>query len=522
VREKIHFYIYLAGLCLIAFFLPLSEFIISAAIFMLLTNWFAELNFKTKFKRLFEDKSVLIFLLIFFVHIIWLINTHNFGYALKDIRIKLPLLALPVIFATSFKLNYKQIYLICVFFIFGVLISSVVGVLMHHRELFSQGDFNVRQLSVFISHIRLSLMSSFSIMLIIYFWAKKIFITNIYLKIFSFTILLWFLIFLGLVEGFTGIFALLTAGIFVILLKGFYSKNINSKIAFISLGVLIPVISFWGVFNEIRHFYKPTADNTLLEVTAGGNNYFHDTTVCMLENGNPVYINICEKELHWAWAKRSNVGLDKTDSKGNPILHTLIRYLASKGLPKDAEAVLSLHDEDIMNIENGITNYRFAQPKIISDRVYEIIWQLDYYLKGGNPSGHSLSQRIEYLKYGLILSYRYFFNGTGTGDIDDAFKALYIEKKSELEPQFRHRTHNQFITFFASFGVFGFLLIIIGMFYPIFKNLENLNWSFFSFMIIIILSMFSDETLETATGVAFFSFFYCLFIWGRENQVENK
>ncbi|MFQ3580006.1 MAG: O-antigen ligase family protein, partial [Bacteroidales bacterium] len=255
---------------------------------------------------------------------------------------------------------------------------------------------------------------------------------------------------------------------------------------------------------------------------AGGNSYYHDTTAGMLENGNPVYINICEKELHWAWGKRSNVGLDKTDAKGNPILHTLIRYLASKGLPKDAEAVLSLSNEDIMNIENGIPNYRFAQPKLISDRIYKIIWQMDYYLKGGNPSGHSLSQRVEYLKYGLILSYRNFFKGTGTGDIDDEFKALYIEKHSVLEPQYRHRTHNQFVTFFATFGIFGFLLIIFGMFYPIFKNLENLNWLFISFMIIILLSMLSDDTLETSTGVVFFSFFYALFIWVKQKNIEIK
>lgn len=522
MREKIHFYIYLAGLCLIAFFLPLSEYITSASIFLLLTNWLAELNFKTKIKRLFENKSVIIFLLIFFVHIVWLINTQNFDYALKDIRIKLPLLALPVIFASSSKLYSKQIHLIGAFFILGVLISTLVGLMIHHRELFTYGGFNVRQLSVFISHIRLSLMCSFSIMLLIYFWSKRIFITNIYLKILSIGVSLWFLIFLALVEGFTGIVALLIAGIFVILVKGFYSKNKNAKIAYISLGVLIPVISLVFVFNEIRHFYKPTADNTLLHVTAGGNAYYHDTTAGMLENGNPVYINICEKELHWAWAKRSNVGLDKTDAKGNPILHTLIRYLASKGLPKDAEAVLSLSNEDVLNIENGIPNYRFAQPKMVSDRIYKIIWQLDYYFKGGNPSGHSLSQRLEYLKYGLIISYRNFFKGTGTGDIDDEFKSLYVEKHSFLEPQYRHRTHNQFITFFATFGVFGFLLVIIGMFYPIFKNLENLNWPFFSFIIIILLSMLSDDTLETSTGVVFFSFFYALFIWVKQNEVECK
>lgn len=520
-REKVHFYIYLSGLIIIAFFLPLSEYIPNAAIFLLLANWILEFNFKEKIKRIWLDKTVIVFLLIFFVHVLWLWNTSNFDYAFKDIRIKLSLLALPIIISSSEKLNIRQLHLILYSFIVGVLLSTVWGMLAAYQNLSQSNIFNIRNLSIFISHIRLSLMISFSILIIIYFWSKRILPQNLFVRITAAIILIWFFAFLILLQGFTGITALVVAGWFVIGVKAYYEKKKSKKIIYLVIFLLIPILVIVFIWLQIKEFYKPTSTNKLLEYTSAGNPYYHAEQSGMLENGNLVYINICEKELQWAWSRRSKLSLDSKDAKGQELLHTLIRYLSSKGLNKDAEGVFALTDADVYNIENGCTNYRFTGRAKIQHRIYTIIWQIDYYLKGGNPSGHSITQRIEYLKYGIILSYHYFLTGIGTGDIDDAFKLLYIEKRSEIEPQFRHRTHNQFISFFVSFGVFGFILILLGIFYPIFYKIDNLSWPIISFLIIVFLSMLSDDTLETTTGALFFSYFYSLFMWGfcKDNHV---
>ena len=136
------------------------------------------------------------------------------------------------------------------------------------------------------------------------------------------------------------------------------------------------ILIFLGI--QIKMFYTPTTERTEVpKFTANGNPYYNDPDSRLIENGNLIYADICEKELYSSWSLRSKMNLSKTDEKGQSLLHTLIRYLSSKGLRKDAEGVAALSDEDIINIENGKTNYRFAGHRSLNQRIYNIIWQID-------------------------------------------------------------------------------------------------------------------------------------------------
>ena len=286
-------------------------------------------------------------------------------------------------------------------------------------------------------------------------------------------------------------------------------------------GILIiaplSILLYLGV--QIKRFYTPEdKEQKILQFTAGGNLYYTDTSSHLIENGNYIYRNICEKELQAAWNKRSKMNLSENDLRGQSLLHTLIRYLTSKGLNKDAEGVAELSDKDIMNIENGKTNYRFIVNGGISQRIYNILWQLDVYAKGSSPSGHSITQRFEYLKYGLILAKRNFWFGTGTGDLDDEYKSLYIERRSDLEPQYRHRAHNQYLTFYVSFGILGAILCLVAWFYPVISDYKTKSYYFLVFFLIASLSMLTDDTMETTTGAVFISYFYSLYLWGKKES----
>jgi len=516
VREKIHKYIYLTGLCIIAFFLPLSEYITNAAILLTITNFLVELNFKKKLIKLIQDKTILVFLLLFLTHLIWLINSENLGFAFSALRIKLPLLALPVVIGTSNALPRKKINLICSIFIGGVLISSLSGLLSNFGIIFKTDTANARNLSIFISHIRLSLMICMSAILILYFMYKGL-LKNLALKIVAVIILAWFIVFLIMVQGFTGLISLTVVGLIVFGIRSFREGNKVKKAIMITVLFLIPAVMIGYLGIQIKRFYTPTVDKTDFPLfTEYGNPYYHDKESGLLENGNLIYVDICEKELNSAWSSRSQLSLSGKDEKGQVLKHTLIRYLTSKGLRKDAEGVAALSEEDIKLIEKGNTNYRFAKHKSLNQRIYNIIWQVDVYAKGGNPSGHSITQRIEYLKYGSILAYRNFWLGTGTGDLDDEYKELYIERASQMDPQYRHRAHNQYLTFFICFGITGALLCLFAWFYPAIVEWKSKNFYFFVFFLIAILSMFTDDTLETTTGVVFVAYFYSLFLWGEK------
>ncbi len=516
MREKIHKYIYLVGLCIIAFFLPLSEYITNAAILLTIANFLVELNFKRKLSRLFNDKTILIFLLIFLTHLIWLINSENLEFAFRDIRVKLPLLALPIVIGTSDALSRKRINVICFIFIGGVLLSSLSGLLSKFGIIFKTDTENVRNLSLFVSHIRLSLMICLSIILFFYFVYEGV-IQNTYLKVLAVIVVGWFVAFLIMVQGFTGLTALTVVGLIVFGIRSFKERNRIKRLVMITILFLVPIsiVGYLGI--QIKRFYTPTVKKTDYPLfTENGNPYYHDRESGILENGNLVYVDICEKELNSAWSTRSKLSLSGNDEKGQILKHTLIRYLTSKGLRKDAEGVAALSEEDIKLIEKGKTNYRFAKHKSLNQRIYNIIWQIDVYSKGGNPSGHSITQRIEYLKYGSILAYRNFLFGTGTGDLDDEYKSLYIERDSQIDPQYRHRAHNQYLTFYISFGIFGALLCLFAWFYPAIIEWKSKNFYFFVFFLIAMLSMFTDDTMETTTGVVFIAYFYSLFLWGEK------
>ena len=173
MRKRIHSTIYFVGLLLIAFFMPLSMFVTNASILLIVANWFVEGRYPAKWERIKENKGILVFCVIFLAHLLWLVNTSNFDYALSDLRIKLPLLALPIAIGTSEALSMKRLNTILLVFVSGVFVASVAGFC---AKFFDDGT-NYRSLSLFISHIRLSLMICLSVFVLGYFVGRKIFFT---------------------------------------------------------------------------------------------------------------------------------------------------------------------------------------------------------------------------------------------------------------------------------------------------------------------------------------------------------
>ncbi|HPG74458.1 MAG TPA: hypothetical protein PLM49_09235, partial [Bacteroidales bacterium] len=96
----------------------------------------------------------------------------------------------------------------------------------------------------------------------------------------------------------------------------------------------------------------------------------------------------------------------------------------------------------------------------------------------------------------------------------------YSELNSSLQEPFRHRAHNQILTFYISFGALGGILCLIAMFFPIILENQRSKYFIYMFFAIAFISMLNEDTLETATGSAFFAYFYSLFLWGFNDTTE--
>jgi hypothetical protein len=510
-HSKLYFYL----LTLTAVCLPISKFALSVSMVSLLVNYIIELDFKRKFDALKRDKSILIFTLIFFIHILWLINTHNFKYAFHDIGNKAILLLYPIIIGTSEKISKHWIKIILMWFAAALLVSSLISTSIL-VGIIGNGVADVRDISPFMSHIRLSLLVNMGVFSLSYLLFSGRFELLKWESFLYILIIFWFIVFLFLLKSLTGliIFSLV---LFVSLLyiSNHFKKSFHKAALRI---VLICVVLIIGIFitRSINRFYlvKNIDIENLESTTLSGNQYKHYKTRKEIENGNYVWLNLSFKELKQEWEKRSDVSFEGVDFKNQKLRVTLIRYLTSKGFKKDSVGISKLFDRDIQNIEKGMANYIYQNKYALYPLLYKVIWEIDVYKKGNNPAGNSITQRIEFLKAAKGIIADNFYFGVGTGDVNDCFNKQYKLIKSKLPKKKRLRAHNQYVTFLLTFGIFGFLFLFSAMFYPVYKKKGLSNYLFLVFFIIVLLSFINEDTLETQIGVTFFSYFYSLFLFG--------
>ncbi len=514
-----HRNIYLAGLILLAVSLPLSLFGLSLSVFILSINWLLEGQFKRKIKVLKERKSILIFMSFWLIHVIWLLNTNNSVYGFHDLKIKLPLFFLPLIIGTTESLNRKEIKWIFTFFILAVFISTLISM----GVLAGMGGYEIRdmrEISIFVSHIRLSLYVVISLFFILLNLINTGTEEKILLKVFEISLLLWFVFFLFILKSLTGLIVLGVVGAgFGLYLIFRLSPSRKKTIIIFVLAFGFFIVS-GTLIRYFQRFYNVEEINTeqLDEYTENGNPYTNNLKDKHVENGHYLWLYVSEDELRKEWNERSNIDFDGRDLGGQRIKTTLIRYLSSKGLRKDSAAVASLSPEEISNIEKGVANYLFINKKSMYSYFYKVLWQFEEQRLGSNPSGHSVIQRFLHLKAGLAILKENFWFGVGTGDVPDAFAEYYERINSPLAPDVRHRAHNQFVTLFLTFGIFGFLWAVFALFYPVFKENGLKNPYFVIFISVSVFSLLTEDLFETSAAAMSFAFFYSIFLFRSENE----
>lgn len=100
--------------------------------------------------------------------------------------------------------------------------------------------------------------------------------------------------------------------------------------------------------------------------------------------------------------------------------------------------------------------------------------------------------------------------GFGIGDVQNELVECY-KTKSELLLDLTYNSHNQYLSYFLSTGVFGFLLLFIIMLKTIIDSKKNNNILLLSITIFFAFCMLFENILERQSGVILFSFYICLF-----------
>ena len=539
-------YFYLVGLILTVVSLPTSRFGLSVSLFYLLVLWmllgldmrsinkmYLEkpfvsrillriafsfkgiwYNIKARFSDFMHNKVAVVMASMYVMHLIGLIYTSDFPSAFHDLRIKLPLLLIPLVLSSMKPLNEKQFNTVLWFFIGSVFFVTVLGTVKFIRR-----DFvDVRELSPFINYIRLSLCIVFSIFILGYYLVKRNY--SLIIKSIMVFMIIWFLWQITIFESITSILVIAALCFVLTMYFVFRSKNTNVKICVVVAIVVVAAVAIYLPYKVVNDYMSPAkVDVAQLDThTKLGNPYVFDTVNFGVEDARYVGLYLSKKEMLDAWNKRS---VKKINNEYDDGYHALVRYLTSKDLRKDAEGIERLTENDIRNIENGIANYNYIENPGFKTRIMKVMIAYRNYERSGDANGSSVFQRVEYIKasLGIIKDNPVF--GVGTGIIQP-FADYYENTNSKLNPEYRLRSHNQYLAITVAFGIVGLLWFLFTMLYPLFADKRNRNYLYIVFLFIIMLSMFTDDTLETQVGATLFAYFNSFLVFASSERLKTN
>jgi len=283
----------------------------------------------------------------------------------------------------------------------------------------------------------------------------------------------------------------------------------NKRIRVAALTAFIGVFAL-GIFWIARSYTSYFDVHPLTNATrsAGGETYADFQDYPLIENGHYVMEGVAWSELYRCWSRRSAIAPDSLDGGGHLLKGTLIRYLGNQDLLKDSTGIQQLSDIDISYIEAGLT-----QPDIqlgLNSRLNKVWFEWSNYKAGGNTSGHSVLQRVEFLHAASFIIRQHPLFGVGTGDVAHAFSEAYDALGSSLDQKHRLRAHNQYLTLWISTGMLGLIALLFWL-YQIFSAASWMPHARAALCIIVTLSFLTEDTLETTAGVVFVSFFAAFF-----------
>jgi O-Antigen ligase len=511
LKQNIHHWLLMTWMIFIVIGLSLSPVLMSIGTIGMTIQWLYDLIRKEikpwVFITFSTTRNWVILYVLLLLAMTW---SSNWNFGINDLRIKLPLLLLSITLPSYLiDLKKEKRRIIEWTFIFGIVVSAIVSILLVHDAMplshwvvsKKLSPSQIREYSVFTSHVRMGLFSALGIALL---WSYPF--HQWWKTLMRFGLSLFLIYYLVLIESATGIFLVAVTGLFFVVRYLKLRFSYRYKIWTLStLGVFL-ICSLAYVTHLFKNYNTIQPNQTALYKTSDGNEYSSNWNNLQIENGYLVHLNICEKELIAGWNQRSAIDYNQKDLSGGDIHQTLIRYISSMGKPKDLLSVKALSDEQIREIEMGIPNCRYTQMNGFERRFDKLFFEYQMIKLGDAPNGYSLFQRFIYWQNAIHLIGENWLLGTGTGDLNDAIKENYRSNNHGLLEKYQLRTHNQYLTIILTLGILGLIFCIVFL-YNIIKAAKRCSLIASIYVMIILFSMITEDTLETQAGITFIAFF---------------
>ena len=515
LKSTTHRKVYVFFISCLAASISLGKVPMSLSLIGLTLNWLFELGFHSKWEKIKDQRYLpIIFSGLFLIELFLLLVSKETIIGLNVLRIKLPLLLLPLIIGSCTSFSKREWRIIITTFFIGILVSTTWVYLVSLEILpTKKSSGTIRDASIFMSHIRYSILLSFSSVLILCLAFKNL-INKVLALVFF--LCLFFLIFK--LATITAILGLSFALLFLLVALLFFSQNKFKKayiIGFLTLFFLVGIYTS-AIFNDFYHIKNK--ERSLQTHSIGGEKYQHDFQDNTTENGYYLWENIAQKELERVWNRKSKISFNSKDKKNQPIKASLYRFLTSKGLNKDSVGLNKLTQSEIQKIENGETSS--VRHNNFEKRITSLLYQQESRKKNSDANNQTINQRLVFWKAGLDIFLNQPIFGYGPGGAKTEYKKYYKNQNTSLIKSNQLLAHNQFITQAINLGALGTILWLFVLAYSFLKVEKEIFIFLVPYLILMFFAFMSDDMLEVQAGATIFSFIGTLLLFYNSKSLE--
>jgi len=517
LKGTTHRKVYVFFISCLAASITLGKVPMSVSLIGLTLNWILELDFQIKGKKIKDQKYLpIIFSGLFLIEFFWLPISKDTTIGLNVLRIKLPLLLLPLIIGSCTSFSKREWKIIITTFFIGILVSTIWVYLVSLEVLPTKKDSGtIRDASIFMSHIRYSVLLSFSTVLILCLAFK-----NLINKLIAVIIFLWLLFLIFKLATITAILGLSFSLVFLFIAFLFSSKNKNKIVYIAGIASLFFLVGLY-ITATVKDFYHvKSKERSLLTYSIGGEKYQLDFKDNTTENGFYLWENIAQKELERCWNRKSKFSFTSKDKKKQPVKATLYRFLTSKGLHKDSVGLSNLTQNEIQKIENGETSS--VSYNNFEKRIRSLLYQKESRKKNSDSNNQTINQRVVFWKAGIDIFLNQPAFGYGPGGAKTQYKKYYKNRNTNLNKSNQLLAHNQFITQSINLGTPGTIIWIFILIYSFIKVEKGMLLFFVPYLILMFFAFMSDDMLEVQAGVTIFSFFGTLMLFYNSKRLETS
>lgn len=461
IHSRVHYFVLLLFVVGIA----CSKFLMSMGLLIGMLNLVLFADFKQYFRRWSENRLlhfVLLFYVLSWLSLFWSDNWHE---GLNQLRRLTTLVLLPILITANPLPPQRKIRGLFSIFLAAVSITAVVNSVAYFLFSKELGLIDIREMSMFGSHIRFSILVAFAISLSVERAQSN----------------KWYLILIFWLLYYTYISQVLTG--------------------YLSLSIVLLGHFIWSLYLKQKNLQIYLLFGVVLVVCAGLLYYL----------SKPIqYRQTCPANpsaLKLAWSQKSKMPFDGRDLRGQYLSTTLERYLLSKNGCPNQFGLAQLTTQDINFIELGYADINETKGGIMA-RLYGLRYQIHH---SSNPNDHSLLERLAYWKTAKQLIAQHFFFGVGIGDLQDEMQAQYRIQKSALRLDRRLRPHNYYLTTWLNTGVIGLLLLLALLYFYLKQQWNYRQIQGFLFGLVFAFSFLIEDGLETQMGLTMFAFFYAFY-----------